>query len=471
MVNVSTLTYNELFSKYRNIIVPEYQRPYRWSREKVEELLIDLEDFFIKKEASNLEYYMGCLLFFNNKKEGRLEVIDGQQRLTTLTLLQYVLEGNLTPTQNLTYNSHTSFYHIKKNIGYLEQKKDLLLKLKDKGVLDKLRFTHIVSEDEDNAFAFFDSQNSRGVTLGADDFLKAYHLRSVSSERLQETLAKEWETAALKSQKDKNVESGLLHLFYKILYRSREWKGQTLLIPEEQDTILKAFQKKTRKSAESNAYELYPSRANLRYKSLVIHDDDSSELLPFEEEQDMLLELPFSIRQPLYKGHNFFRFTQKYHAIHQLLFSDTNCTSEPLAKAKDYYNKIYTDNMSLYLKHYMQMCMVMYYDSFGDRHIDTAVQYFDYLIGSIRIQKYYVKKEAVKNSLMSGSSNLLDVIANAYLPQEIFEFIAEQQNPREIYKNESLENDGGVRDSYKQRVIDFYKKEDKMLRERILWIR
>ncbi|MFB9864304.1 DUF262 domain-containing protein [Rufibacter immobilis] len=471
MVKVSTLTYNELFERHTNISVPEYQRPYRWSREKLEELLIDLEEFFIKKHNPKLEYYMGSLLFFNNDKEDALEIIDGQQRLTSLTLLYYVIEGSLSPSQNLLYNSHISFYHIKKNIAFLQQKRDLLLKLKERCFFDKVRFTFIVTGSEDNAFAFFDSQNSRGVTLGADDYLKAYHLRSVFSESLQETLAQEWEAAALTSQAENKAEFGLLHLFYKILYRAREWKGQTLLISEEQDTILKAFQKKTLESAEANSYELYPSRANIKYRALVLHDDDSLGFLPYQDEPATLRDFPFSVRQPLYKGHNFFRFTQKYHAIHKLLFSNSVYSSSSLAEMKGYYDFVYTDNMSQYLRHYMQVCLVMYFDAFGEKQINTAIQYFDYLIGSIRIQKYYVKKEAVKNSLMSGSSNLLDVIANSYLPQEIFEFIAEQQTPQEIYDAEKLVEDKGVRDNYKKRVIAMYGKDAKTLKGRLSWIR
>ncbi len=56
MVEVFTHTYNEIFKQYKNISVPEYQRPYRWTTEKVDELLMDLEEFFITKPNPNLEY-------------------------------------------------------------------------------------------------------------------------------------------------------------------------------------------------------------------------------------------------------------------------------------------------------------------------------------------------------------------------------------------------------------------------------
>jgi len=470
MVEVFTNTYNEIFKQYKNISVPEYQRPYRWTTEKVDELLMDLEEFFITKPNPNLEYYMGGILFFQDTKERKSQIIDGQQRLTTLTLIQYLLDGELQANQNMAYNNHISFYNIKKNLTYLEEKRPLLDKLNRLNFFNRIRFTLILSDNEDNAFAFFDSQNNRGVTLGADDFLKAYHLREVHSEHLQEHLAQDWERTVFNSQKEKNFESGLQHLFYKILYRARMWRGQSQLIPEDKDILLKTFQKQTLKSPNDDVYELFPGRVNQRFKFLFPKDDNTSEFLGEEIENQNSLDLPFAIRQPIFKGHNFFKFAQKYHDIHQHLFSETSAAEVSVIKAREYYSSIYTEKMSVYLRHYMQLCMVMYYDTFGDAKIDEAVKYFDYLIGSIRVEKYYVKKEAIKNSLIANSNNLLDVIANAYIPQEIFEFITAQSKAKSIYENENLDNDYGVRNAYKNRVLSYFNQSKITLKERLQWI-
>ena len=470
MVEVFTHTYNEIFKQYKNISVPEYQRPYRWTTEKVDELLMDLEEFFITKPNPNLEYYMGGILFYQDSKEKKSQIIDGQQRLTTLTLIQYFLEGELQPSQNLAYNNHISFYNIKMNLTYLEEKRQLLDKLNNIKFLNRLRFTLILSDNEDNAFAFFDSQNNRGVTLGADDFLKAYHLREVHSEHLQEHLAQDWERTVFNSQKEKNFESGLQHLFYKILYRARMWRGQSQLIPEDKDVLLKTFQKQTLKSPNDDVYELFPGRVNQRFKFLFPKDDNTSEFLGEEIENQNSLDLPFAIRQPIFKGHNFFKFSQKYHDIHQHLFSEKSATEVALIKAREYYYTIYTEKMSVYLRHYMQLCLVMYYDTFGDAKIDEAIKYFDYLIGSIRVEKYYVKKEAVKNSLIDNTNNLLDVIANAYIPKEVFEFITSQSKAKSIYDNANLDDDNGVRNAYKNRVLSYFNQSETTLKERLQWI-
>lgn len=472
MVKVDTILYADIFKNYNTISVPEYQRPYRWDVGKVDELLCDLEEFFITNAKPNLEYYIGSVLFYDNINEQKKEIIDGQQRLTTLVLIEYAINNCLQPNQNLNYNSHLSFINIQEVSNFLKGKTTLLNELNKLNFLDKIRLTIIISESEDNAFAFFDSQNNRGVSLGADDYLKAYHLRAVASESLQAVLAQQWEEVTFNSHRANKYEEGLLHLFYKILYRSRQWKGQSTIEPETKDGILKAFQKRTYKSNSETKYKLFASRNNIKYTSISIESDDSNVLNVNEELKGKDTNLPFSLRQPLYKGHNFFQFTQKYHAIHQLLFSNQENIPEVIGDLRNYYDKIYNNNMSVFLKHYMQLCLVMYYDVFGEEQLIKAIQYFDYFIGSIRVKKYYVRKEAIKNSLIDSSNNLLDVVTQAYLPEEIFEFIGTQSNINNIYLSEKLKKDDGVRNSYKTRVLGYYQMlKEESLKNRLLWIK
>lgn len=85
------ITIKELFEKC--FIIPEYQRPYSWTINQCETLWDDLYEFiFPDDNADNFdernEYYLGSIVTFSNKEnEKDKEVIDGQQRLTTLTLL------------------------------------------------------------------------------------------------------------------------------------------------------------------------------------------------------------------------------------------------------------------------------------------------------------------------------------------------------------------------------------------------
>lgn len=68
-------------------IIPIYQRKYAWGNKEIEQLLEDI----INAEG---DYYLGTLIV-NKKQKGKYEVIDGQQRLTTLYLLMQNLEKNI----------------------------------------------------------------------------------------------------------------------------------------------------------------------------------------------------------------------------------------------------------------------------------------------------------------------------------------------------------------------------------------
>lgn len=78
---------NTLFSGDKNqYIIPPYQRPYSWNEEQCEELLNDLFKAFEDEETHS--YFLGNIVIASSLEDKkRLEVIDGQQRLTTLTLL------------------------------------------------------------------------------------------------------------------------------------------------------------------------------------------------------------------------------------------------------------------------------------------------------------------------------------------------------------------------------------------------
>lgn len=82
---LDTVTVYDLMNN--NFYIPDYQRGYRWTKSEVEKLLSDLEDFFSNNITGDEFYCMQPLVVFFNKKENAWEVIDGQQRLTTLYLI------------------------------------------------------------------------------------------------------------------------------------------------------------------------------------------------------------------------------------------------------------------------------------------------------------------------------------------------------------------------------------------------
>jgi hypothetical protein len=84
-------TIGEIFSDMYAFEVPPYQRPYAWEEEHVRELLDDLLDAMDGKDASGGVYFLGSIVLIKTPTEPPAKVVDGQQRLTTLTILLSVL--------------------------------------------------------------------------------------------------------------------------------------------------------------------------------------------------------------------------------------------------------------------------------------------------------------------------------------------------------------------------------------------
>ena len=72
-------------------VIPMYQRNYAWAEQEINQLIDDVLDYQAKG-SSNANYYIGTLVVYK-QKDGSYEVIDGQQRLTTLSLLAIYLNN------------------------------------------------------------------------------------------------------------------------------------------------------------------------------------------------------------------------------------------------------------------------------------------------------------------------------------------------------------------------------------------
>lgn len=87
-LHVSKKSINALFSEIqgKKFIIPDYQRPYKWNVEKCETLWNDIEDFVRTEAKDGADYFLGTIVSYENE-EKYPEIIDGQQRITSLMLL------------------------------------------------------------------------------------------------------------------------------------------------------------------------------------------------------------------------------------------------------------------------------------------------------------------------------------------------------------------------------------------------
>lgn len=92
-LNIDQQTIKELFSNKRSdFLIPDYQRPYAWGEVECQTLWDDIFSFafpendYSRFDSDEDEYFLGPIVTFKNV-DGKLEIIDGQQRLTTFMLL------------------------------------------------------------------------------------------------------------------------------------------------------------------------------------------------------------------------------------------------------------------------------------------------------------------------------------------------------------------------------------------------
>ncbi len=96
---VKEITPKEMLDGKEHYLIPMYQRNYAWGNEEIEQLIVDIIDAQINSKTSDghKKYYLGTLVVFErpqlSSKHKVFEVIDGQQRFTTLSLLIIYLKN------------------------------------------------------------------------------------------------------------------------------------------------------------------------------------------------------------------------------------------------------------------------------------------------------------------------------------------------------------------------------------------
>jgi uncharacterized protein with ParB-like and HNH nuclease domain len=220
-----------------------FQREYLWERKQIEQLMNDLETAFNnnynpnhkRKEVENYNcYYMGPLVM--SSKDGKLSIIDGQQRLTSITLLLIYL-NHLQKNHQVKESVDGMIFSEKHgeksyNMQIPEREKcfdGLYLKgeyeISDKDdesvqnlveryedfqelfpeelkneslpyfiswLKEKLIFVKIVSYSEENAYTIFETMNDRGLNLTPTDMLKGYLLSKIKDIEIKNALNSIW---------------------------------------------------------------------------------------------------------------------------------------------------------------------------------------------------------------------------------------------------------------------------------------
>jgi uncharacterized protein with ParB-like and HNH nuclease domain len=234
-----------------------FQREYKWEKQHMEQLLYDLDFCFFEsyKDGDTEEdvisykpYFLGPYIVY--QKGNSCSLIDGQQRLTSLTLiliyLMNIYEETKDELKSLVYQKKFGKESYNLQIADREKVMDCLFKgdalvdrelsISEQNILDryyelqelfperlrkeeiipvftcwlkeKLMFVEILSYSDENAYTIFETMNDRGLNLTSVEMMKSFILSKVKNVELREKCNDEWiQNIHLLNHVDKETET------------------------------------------------------------------------------------------------------------------------------------------------------------------------------------------------------------------------------------------------------------------------
>ncbi len=289
-IQAEAKTIHELLSNARYGI-DYYQREYRWGTKQVQELLDDLagqflDDFDESHERTAVEkyghYFLGSIII--SHKNAQKFVVDGQQRLTTLTLLLIYLHNLMRDGKHSEdvavisglifskkYGSRSFNLAVEERTasmealfkgepfdaeGHPESVRNVVARYNDvqeyfpeehageallyfvDWLIENVHMVEITTYSDEDAYTVFETMNDRGLSLTPTEMLKGYVLANIGDEAKRNSASDEWknrlaELAELGKEEDADFFKSWLRSQYARTIRERK-KGAS---PEDFDRI------------------------------------------------------------------------------------------------------------------------------------------------------------------------------------------------------------------------------------------
>ena len=415
------------FLGQENIAIPEYQRPYKWTIDNVDDLINDI-DLFMASER----YRIGTVILHH--EDGRLDIVDGQQRFLTLCLLMRALgrllgDGGAASHPRIPMLSQVqlpetglamSQQRLRENYVYILERFSRRSDLDDwaRFLLDRCEVVVLTLRNVDEAFQMFDSQNTRGKPLYPTDLLKAFHIREMSSDQaapeLRQAMVQLWEDIPPES---------INELFADYLFKIKQWaNGRPVAYHGFTTSDIHLF-KGIRESDPRNAH----NRWAMPFLYAKNYTDD------FRQENATLIRYgamapvayPFQIDQPVINGETFFMMVRHYYdlGLRCGLFADDRPAEVSLDPALasvvedlDQYRRQSTHRL---VRNLFDCLVLFYVDRFGHQDLGRAVDLMVRYALSLRIQQTQVRRVMISNYALGHppSDGLLGVNLFAELRQ------------------------------------------------------
>jgi uncharacterized protein with ParB-like and HNH nuclease domain len=446
MIEEKTMISVKNLLSYANLKIPEYQRPYKWTVKNVNQLI---DDILLMSHAKKSAYRLGTVVLHKNEKN-ELNIVDGQQRLITLTLIILAITKNndrfkelkeladYKPTlMNLEFKSDISKNNIQTNYKEIERR---IRDLDDENAISFLffncEFVMITLFDKDSdkalseAFQFFDSQNSRGKELEPHDLLKAFHLREMAnvSESEELNIVSSWENIETKE---------LSKLFSDYLYKIRNWSnGKSALYFTKND--IDVF-----KGINVNDTRKYPFAELLRIVDFYIDDYNADNHRHLDGNK---INYPFQIDQTIINGKRFFEMIAYYKTLVDYVkndeFKDVLEKYESQDQGKEtVLGIIHSENMSQKraknTRNLFDCALIYFIDKYGKTNIKKAIKNIFIWAYSLRLQmikpqdvtfnRYALGKDI--NNIYSNIRNVFVMIRSSIADTDIINMKLDKVRP------------------------------------------
>lgn len=394
---------------FDKLVVPPYQRPYKWTAKNVNQLITDIITFQNKKQ-----YRLGTLVLHNN------EIVDGQQRIITLTLIikkiferikddkrkesyKDIIKKINIFAESTKFPNRYSLHNVVENLHAIEAREsDLNENLLD-FILNKCEFVVIELCDISEAFQFFDSQNARGKDLEAHDLLKAYHLREI-----QEMTVSDSENI----DKWQRQRTSFLKEVFLTLFRAKRWsQGKSARYFTKNKTgIFKGISLR-----DGKRYPFYQMEIIAHIFS-ELYSNDRMRIIDQHK-----MEYPFNLDDQILNGSRFFDMIRHYMDLFRNIqkketYKEYGNAYDIINCIGDYEGSSRTGDQ--YIKSMFFTLLLYYVDRFGWEEMDKIVPKFFIWAYKLRLESPAVQLASVDNYSKEYGS-MLRHVHDAQTPYDI----------------------------------------------------
>ncbi|WP_123539364.1 DUF262 domain-containing protein [Halosimplex salinum] len=244
--------------------IPRYQRPYSWEESHIEQLVEDLYESW--SEDRDSPYYLGSVILVKEDGDDRFDILDGQQRLTTLTIFyaifndhfkEYLSDKNKrrvrgrvkeralekprlrTNKQVDLEESVLETLQLDQDNRYTKAAGILIDELEDKFddqtenlndffefVDQQIELISITSDDLTHAVRLFQTINTRGKDLTVSDLTKSYLLSNLEDKEDKDDVIEVWQEITTKVDDDYDTLDDILGM-YRLYLRQQKAKQTT----------------------------------------------------------------------------------------------------------------------------------------------------------------------------------------------------------------------------------------------------